>query len=435
MRVSAPDAPALHAALPVRPATILGAALFLSLLANLGRIPAFHTGEREAVFLFNDVFIGVALLTGLLAMAQARLFRLDRTAFLALTFAGLGALSAVASVPRFGISAYGLALSLSYLVRWLFYFGVYVVAINTIRAADVSRLWRTLEAAIIAFSIFGMFQSAFLPDFALMVYPEGRRYLDWDPQGHRLVSTILDPNFAGMFILMGLLIQVAGIAVGHRVAAWKPLLLLVALVLTASRSSILAFFVGGALILLVRGITRRMAYAIGVLIVLFLAALPQLLAFGRSLGKLTLSDPSAMSRVTVWLRGLRVFSDHWLIGVGFNTWGFVGEWYGWERGPTASYAIDGGLLFIAVMTGVVGLALYLGMMLSMSLRARAVWRNGAQPAEHRAIALGTVAASVAMVVHSLFTNSILLPFLMAPMWTLWGLVAVSYRAGPELHRS
>ena len=47
--------------------------------------------------------------------------------------------------------------------------------------------------------------------------------------------------------------------------------------------------------------------------------------------------------------------------------------------------------------------------------------------EHRALALGTVAAAVAIVVHSLFTNSILLPFLMAPMWTLWGMVAVMYR--------
>ena len=54
----------------------------------------------------------------------------------------------------------------------------------------------------LAFAGFGIVQSAFLPNFAQRIYPDARLYLDWDPQGHRLVSTFLDPNFAGAFILL-----------------------------------------------------------------------------------------------------------------------------------------------------------------------------------------------------------------------------------------
>ena len=47
----------------------------------------------------SDVFIGVALGTGFLAMLQRRVFHLDRTALLALTFAAVGALQRPSARP------------------------------------------------------------------------------------------------------------------------------------------------------------------------------------------------------------------------------------------------------------------------------------------------------------------------------------------------
>jgi hypothetical protein len=77
-----------------------------------------------------------------------------------------------------------------------------------------------------------------------------------------------------------------------------------------------------------------------------------------------------------------------------------------------------------VMTGAVGLGVYALMYWTVLHRCRAVWRNVAAPSEERALCLGVGAASVAMIVHSIFLNSLLYPFLMQALWVLWGLTYV-----------
>ena len=190
--------------LEIRVATVVCATVSVLFVGNLGRIPIFSTGGRDVPILVNDLAIVGLLAIGVLAMASHRTLFIDRASGFALLFAGIGALSAALAVPRFGLSAFDAFVSVSYLARWLFYFAVYVVVINTVRAADVNRVWSALEATILAFAAFGIFQSAFLPGFAQMVYPDSRPYLDWDIQGRRLVSTWLDPNYAGAFIAIGL---------------------------------------------------------------------------------------------------------------------------------------------------------------------------------------------------------------------------------------
>jgi O-Antigen ligase len=407
----------------IRVATILCAAIAVLFVGNLGRIPIFSTGGRDVPILVNDLAIAVLLATGALAMASHRKLCVDRASGLALLFAGVGALSAALAVPRFGLSAFDAFVSVSYLARWLFYFAVYVVVINTIRVSDVPRVWNALEGTILAFAAFGIFQSAFLPGFAQMVYPDSRPYLDWDIQGRRLVSTWLDPNYAGAFIAIGLMVCLARLACGARVAPWKLLVLGVALILTASRSSILALAVSGLVLLAITGLSKRLLRVIGVAALLILAALPKLIQFATSFHKLSI-DPSAMARLTSWLHGWIVLRDHWVIGIGFNTWGYVSERYGWIRSFSATYGIDGGLFFVLVLTGIVGLGLYAGMLWSVFRTALGVWRDRERPAEARGLALGAAVSVPLIVVHSLFSNSLLLPFLMEPLWVLWALPSV-----------
>jgi hypothetical protein len=268
-----------------------------------------------------------------------------------------------------------------------------------------------------------------------MVYPTSRPFLDWDIQGRRLVSTFLDPNFAGAFIDIGLVVCFARMAARERVGSWKLLVLGVALVLTASRSSILALFVGGVAIMMVSGLSKQAVRAIIAGGVLLLAALPKLLMFAKAYNKLGIDDPSALARVTVWLRGWTVFKDHWLIGVGFNTWGYVAERYGYPRAIAANYAIDGGLLFVTVMTGVLGLVLFLAMLWSVFATARVVWRNPGASPRQRGLAIGAAASIPTIVVHSLFTNSLFQPFLMEALWLLWALPYVISRESvtPHMH--
>jgi hypothetical protein len=408
----------------VRVATLLRAALWVLLAGNLVRLPALTSGAREAPLSVNDLAVIALLGLGLLAGAGARSFVLDGVARRALLFVAVGAASAVWAVPRFGLTGAELGFSLAYLARWLMYFAIYMVVVNAVRLADVAAVSGTLQRVIVVFAAFGIVQAALLPGFAQLVYPESTLYVDWDPQGHRLVSTILDPNFAGGLIAIGFVLTLARLSCGVPGMGVRLAILLVALVLTVSRSSMLAAAVGALVVGAAAGLSRRVARVGAVLVLLALPALPSLLSFANAFNKLSI-DASALTRVVSWLRALTVLADHWVLGIGFNTYGFVQRAYGWESGRAAfGFSLDGGLLFIAVMTGIVGLALYLAMIGRMTRHARGIWRSDGQPPEHRALAVGTVAATVALIVHSVFVNSLLLPFLMEPLWILWGLVYV-----------
>ena len=392
----------------------------LLVVANLGRVPLLSTGDREAPLLLNDLGMLFVVALGALSGIASRSFRIDRLTMLALVFAGVGAYAALLAVPRYGLTPWQLVISLAYLARWLAYFGLYVVIINVVRAEEVVVLWHTLESAIIAFAAFGLVQAIFIPHFAQVVYPDSRVVIDFDEQGHRLVSTVLEPNMAGAMIMLVLLVQLAQLAGGVRLSSWKPLLLFAALIATLSRSSMLGLIVGSVIILLARGISKRLLRSLVVIGAIALGAAPWLLRFAASYGKLGI-DASALTRIASWIRAIRIFSDHPLLGIGFNTYAFVQESYGYVRMGNGTYSVDGGLLFIAVMTGIVGVSIYLGMIALVVRRCRSVWREPTAPAEHRALATGIAAGTVALCVHCLFVNSLLTSFVMEPLFLLWSL--------------
>ena len=68
------------------------------------------------------------------------------------------------------------------------------------------------------------------------------------------------------------------------------------------------------------------------------------------------------------------------------------------------------------MTGLVGLFFYDRMLVRVALGARRVWRDNSLPPLDRAHATATAA----VVIHSLFVNSLLLPFVMQILWMMWG---------------
>ena len=56
--------------------------------------------------------------------------------------------------------------------------------------------------------------------------------------------------------------------------------------------------------------------------------------------------------------------------------------------------------------------------------ARRTWRDVDSTAEQRAFAVAAAALTVGIVVHSMFVNSLLVPFVMEPLWLLWGIAFV-----------
>lgn len=410
------------ARLGVRPVHLIVVVLFASVLGQLGRVPLLWAQGKDAPILLHELPLVLALGGTAVGCLRARSLRLDGVCVAALTFALVGAVSAVFAVDTFRLSGYEFTVSGAYLVRWLAYLGIYMVVLNAARGDDARVLWEAVERSVLAFAGFGILQSAFLPGFAQKVFPEGGDSMPWDWQGHRLVSTILDPNYAGGLILLPLLVLLARLASGERVPLWKPLLLLAGLLLTFSRSSALGLVVGGVVIVAARGFRGRLLRFGATALVVALPAVPVLARLGAEYNKFTVRDGSAMQRTVMWLRALTVLADHPVLGVGFNTYGFVQRRYGWDVVGRDGFAVDGGLLFVAVMTGFVGLAVYLVMFALVWRRSRRLWRDAGASPRVRGTALGVAAGSAAIVVHSCFVNSLLLPFIMAPLWTLWGVV-------------
>jgi hypothetical protein len=411
----------VRSAAAIRPAVALQFALLASLVSNLVRIPLFDAGEANAPILVNDIAIALMLATGAAVIARNRSLRLDRVAISALVFAAIGASSAIAGVFKYDLTAFELAISLAYLARWLFYFAIYLVVINLVRRRDVMPVWRSLEWMLIIFAAFGIFQSIFLPGFAQMVYPDSRIGYDWDYQGHRLVSTVLEPNIAAAMLLLGVTVQLGQLASGAPIPRWKPTLLFVAMVMTLSRSGGLGFIVAAFVILAARGLSARLMRFAGAMAFLGILALPRLIPFMLEYDKLSLGG-SAAGRLVNLAQALDAFRDSPWFGIGFNTFGFfMDRYHSIDRISLAHQSSDGGLLFAAVMTGIVGLSVYLFMMATVVRRCRGIWRNPRFTAEERGLAIGVAASLFGLCIHSTFANSLFTTAVLLPLWVLWGL--------------
>jgi hypothetical protein len=409
--------------------TIICWAQLLMVVANLVRIPLVSAGDRDIPITINELCVATIVASAALVMLNARSARLDRVAMIALVFVAIGGTSAVWSVNRFDLTLFQVFVSLAFLARWVMYFGVYVAVINVVQERGVETIWGALELMLMIIAVFGIFQAAFLPGFAQMVYPDSRAYIDWDPQGHRLVSTILDPNLVAAMLMIGLLVQLARVSVGASQPPWRVLIIFVAFTLTLSRGAAMGFVVGSLVLLAARGLSRRLLRAALVAGILMAAASPLLVRYALTYGKFSIGlGSSAALRVESWLEMIGIISAYPIFGVGFNSYKYALIHFGLDRAGLSSYGGDGGLLFIMAMTGIVGLVVYCLMLRQILARCRSIWRDRTVTPEHRGIAIGTAASIVAIVVSSASANAILTTFIMEMFWVLSGLTFVIARA-------
>src|SRR3989344_755056 len=131
------------------------------------------------------------------------------------------------SLPELGISSL-------YLIRWLMYAGIYIIVLR--KQINATSWLVGLFGVGVGYALIGIIQFFLYPDLRNLMY------LGWDPHYYRLFSTILDPNFAGIIfvftVLLGFYFYVQR---KHRLLLSAMLIPIIALVLTFSRSSYLAF--------------------------------------------------------------------------------------------------------------------------------------------------------------------------------------------------
>lgn len=256
----------------------------------------------------------------------------------------------------------------------------------------------------IIFSIIGLAQFLIFPNLQFLTIS------GWDPHYFRTVSTFLDPNFAGAFFVLTLILLINQKTKTYLILVFFVITYL-ALLTTFSRSSYLMFLVSGFTLSILKKSRKIFLSTIILFIILLLGfkMYSQLVAQPRGIDR----EQSASFRVNTWEQGLTIFQKSPFFGIGFNAYRYAIREYnlGDEQflRSHGSSSNDSSLLFVTATTGIVGLSIYL-----LFLASVFKYSYPDNPV--------LIAGLSGLLIHSIFANSLFYPFIL-----IWILLAVDIK--------
>ena len=380
--------------------------LVLFPFGQLNRLPISLFQSPEIRFYLTDLVMFLLILTWgiwrfLLIKKKYTLPPLTKPIFL---FLMIAIISLIVNSSRLSIRE--LFVSGLYLLRWIVYAGLYFVLIDLKDRFNYLK-WSSMVNYLIVLgamtAIFGLVQYLIWPDIGFL------EVFGYDPHYFRLVGTFFDPGFIGIILVLTLILLV--VSNWEKIGIFKlknlPVHCLLftlycSLALTYSRSSYLAYLMGMGVIAFIKKAPRFF------LIILFIGALTLLILPRQSGGEgIRLERTSTIqARAGSWQNALIISRDHPLIGVGFNAFRYAQRDYGflkeqWQE-SNAGAGADSSLLFVLATTGIIGFLTYLG-----------IWWKILRIGN-----LTILASALAILIHSLFLNSLFYPWVMAWMWIL-----------------
>lgn len=313
-----------------------------------------------------------------------------------------------------------IVVSFLYWVRWVMYAFVFFITTDLIKKESHLNMYlKVLFWVGVLVSIAGFIQLALVPDFTKYAIKYG-----WDPHQDRLLSTFFDPNFVGGFLAM-----VMAVATGiwfytpsKKEKTWLSVLLVitgVALMLTVSRSGLLALVTAMGIIGLLRS---KLFLFLGIAAIL-LVVLTQPRLVTRITEGLSVDETGAL-RIQSWYNAASVTASYPVLGVGYNTLASVNDDLGLvdEFDVNNRGGVENSILSIFVTTGVVGLTAFLWLYLIMLKKAYDIWKDKEVPPRWRGFSLGLLAAMLGIIMHSIFINSLLYPFILIYIWIWMGML-------------
>jgi len=386
---------------------LLTSAIASTIPGQLVRIPIFG---QEGNFTLSDILVLI------LAVAFLFYFFFNRIAIVMpkklvlpiAIFSLFATSSTVFALNQF--SPKEILISSLFLIRFLLYFSVMIITLNVVKREKIEKWINIFLATGMTLVFLGFVQLLFVPDL-LFLTPYG-----WDPHQTRIVSSFLDPNFIGIVFVFASSFSLSKYLFKKDLVFLATFLFSsIAILLTFSRSSYLAFLCALAVI----GVLKSFKLTSLIILILFFSFMLVPQARGRVAGAITF-DETSKARIESWQKALLVFKDHFLIGVGFNTYRYSQESYGFfendqSLGGHSGAGSDSSLLLVAATTGVFGLGAFIWILIS-------IWETVAKSSKRSFIALGTLASFVGLVVHSQFVNSLFFPQIMLLFWFFVGLV-------------
>lgn len=369
------------------------------LLGQLGAIPI-----GGGVILYAQdialVFMIVVAVVRYNLFAKLRDLRLIRPIAL---FAGLGIISLLVNSVHY--PSWVVVKGSLYLFRWIVYAGMYGVIIVSPLTKKFWIWW--LGSFGIALSALGLVQ--------FFVYPDLRNlwYLGWDPHYYRVFATLLDPNYVGILLVLTIFLWIYLFFIASN--KWRVwigsgiAIATVALLLTYSRGSYLAFLAGMGTAIALLGRWKQ-----GVMVgLVFLLAIVYIPKPGGETLSLDRYD-STISRVQNWGQTITRIAQRPVFGYGFNVVPFLGRDENTALPGRSGAGVDSSILFVGVTTGIAGLVGYLWLVLQQIKPAFVSKRTP--------LHVVYVSSFAAVLVHSLFVNSLFYPWVMVWMWVLVGVV-------------
>jgi len=326
------------------------------LLLSLNQFTSVYKNGETNVYLFDFAVVFFALYGLFYFLLVEKSFKLPKFSILFLFLTATMTISLLMSIPNFPME--NIVAASFYLVRWGVYLLASLVVYNMLDKKIISTegVENTLIASGVLISVIGFIQLIFLPDFGVL-----SSELGWDPHRNRLASTFFDPNFAGAYltICIAFLINRFFSRKGFKkIELVAFLTILLAIFLTFSRSTWAMF----AIIILVYGIFKSKRLFIASLITFFVVyfAVPRI---QTRLSGITDPADSASLRIVSWKNAMQIIKDNYWLGVGFNTYRYVQQDYGFLTPETENIhsgsGSDSSLLFIFATTGILGLFFYL----------------------------------------------------------------------------
>ena len=393
--------------------------LLISVLVSIipGQIIRLPFLGASGTLTVTDIFVIITDLTFIIyALWIKKSLKIEHKIFFpALLFILFATASTILAAGTFKLNE--IFISSLFLIRFIFYFFLSVVIFNIVTKEKVNSWFKIILFIGTLFIIIGFFQFVLLPDLSfLAVY-------GWDPHQQRIASTFLDPNYSGMIFVVIFVIATSIFLYQkkrNKIIDFYPLIAaisFIALILTFSRSSYLAFLTAIATI----GILKSPKLFIAILF-LFVVAFSQITQVrARIAGALTL-DETSKARLESWQKGLTIFKDNLLFGVGFNTYRFAQAKYGFfspdePQGGHSGAGSDSSIILVAATTGIIGLFFYLFFLFRI---LRVFIKKSTQDPWH----LASLSIFLALLVHSQFVNSLFFPQIMLILWFILGLIQV-----------
>ncbi len=343
----------------------------IDVIVGLGAVYAVWKGYKSPpVFKYLKAFLGLALFSWLFSLV---IFRDWRVLYSALYLVRLGA---------------------------YFYFLVYTWNFAQ-KSGNKKLLVSSLLAVSLVSAVFGWIQYKALPSLHYL------QYVGWDEHLYRIVGTFFDPTFLGLIIVFGLLIALSQYFATRRlIYAFISVFLTLTLAFTYSRGSYLAFFAGALFIFhYYKKLRYFLAIVLGFVVLMF--ALPtsqnNILSFTREF--------SALARIQNYGDAINIFKTSPLFGVGYGNYCIASEKVlGIADFESHScFGSDSSLLLVLATTGVVGFLVFLSMI------GKIIKSLPKSPERIVFHALG-----IAVLVHSLFSNSMFYPWIMGYLIILLG---------------